>query len=107
MTIETTQDRARLPEKVSEEGVSAQCGIERFKGHSKAPKTGLRRKHTIRTRDGGMKTFVYGRKQAIFLLCVECLGWDDHPNVCTSKLCPVYPFRGQTMASQRGDVIPT
>ena len=59
--------------------------------------------HTVRTRDGGLKTLKCGRKQAIFLCCTECLGWEDHPRDCTSPLCPLYPFRGLTMASQKGD----
>ncbi len=57
--------------------------------------------HTVRTRDGGTKAIKYGRKQAILLLCTECLGWEDHPKDCTSPLCPLFPFRGITMASQR------
>ena len=56
--------------------------------------------HTVRTRDFGTKTLKYGRKQAIYLMCVECQGWENHPNDCTSPLCPLFPFRGSTMASQ-------
>jgi len=57
--------------------------------------------HTVKTRDGGRKALRIGRKQAIQLCCVECLGWDIHPKDCTSPLCPLFPFRGMTMASQR------
>lgn len=57
--------------------------------------------HTVRTRDGGTKAIKAGRKQAILLMCVECLGWETHPRDCTSRLCPLYPYRGITHASQR------
>jgi hypothetical protein len=57
--------------------------------------------HTVRTRDGGQKAIKYGRKQAILLMCTECLGWEGHPKTCTSPLCPLFPFRGITMSSQR------
>ena len=67
----------------------------------KAPRAPSRRTHTVRTKDGGQKALNYGRKQAILLHCTECLGWEIHPRDCTSPLCPLYPFRGQTMASQR------
>lgn len=59
-------------------------------------------RHAVRTRDGGTKALKYGRKQAIRLFCVECLGWEDHPKDCKAPLCPLYPFRGITMASQKG-----
>jgi hypothetical protein len=57
--------------------------------------------HTVRTKDGGQKAIKYGRKQAILLMCTECLGWEGHPKTCTSPLCPLFPFRGITMSSQR------
>lgn len=60
-----------------------------------------RMEHTIRTRDGGFKRLKYARKQAIQLCCTECLGWEDDPKDCTSIHCPLFPFRGRTMASQR------
>jgi hypothetical protein len=56
--------------------------------------------HTVRTRDGGRKCLKYGRKLAILLTCTECLVWGDHPRGCTSPLCPLFQFRGLTMASQ-------
>jgi len=69
----------------------------------KSTRSGTVRVHTVRTRDGGRKTLKYGRKQAILLFCTECLGWEDHPKTCTAPLCPLYPFRGLTMASQYSD----
>jgi len=44
-----------------------------------------------------------GRKLAIRLFCTECLGWGDDPATCTAPLCPLYPFRGKTLASQHAD----
>ena len=58
--------------------------------------------HRIRARDGATVRLRYNRAKAIKLCCMECMGWDD-PEGCTSPLCPLYPFRGRTMASQRGD----
>ena len=72
------------------------------KAPRKAAKTG-RPLHTIRTKDGGKKTFRYAKTQAIRLMCMQCLGWEDSPRDCTATLCPLYPFRGSTMASQKGD----
>ena len=57
--------------------------------------------HTVRTRDGGEKAIKMGRRLAIFLMCTECLGWEGQPKDCTSPLCPLFPFRGATRASQR------
>lgn len=68
----------------------------------KTPRTPSATRHTFRTRDDKTKTMKYGRKQAILLWCTECLGWETHPDDCTSHLCPLFPFRGQTMESQRG-----
>jgi len=66
-------------------------------------RTPTRVSHTVRTRDGGQKRLKCGRKQAILLMCTECLGWEHHPKDCPCTLCPLYPFRGITLASQRGD----
>ena len=64
------------------------------------PRGTSRVSYTVRTKDGGTKALKYGRKQAILLMCMECMGWEDHPHDCTSPLCPLYPFRGVTLASQ-------
>ncbi len=72
-------------------------------GMTKAVKGGSRVEHRIRTKDEGFVTLKMGRRLAIQLMCTECLGWEDHPDSCTSPLCPVFPFRGKTMKSQKGD----
>ena len=61
------------------------------------------KEHRIRTKDGGTKSLKYSRKKAISLFCVECLGWEVEPRDCTSVMCPLFPFRGKTLSSQRGD----
>lgn len=59
--------------------------------------------HTVRARDGSLLTLKLTRKTAIFAMCCECLGWEVHPDDCTAKHCPLYPFRGKTLQTQRGD----
>ena len=63
-------------------------------------KISLKVTHTVRMRDGTTKALTYGRNMAIKLLCTECLGFEGDPKDCTCPLCPVYPFRGRTLASQ-------
>lgn len=58
--------------------------------------------HTVRTKDGGRKTMKITRGLAIKLHCTECMG-DNHPSDCTSKLCPLHPFRGITRAAMKGE----
>ena len=61
-------------------------------------------KHTVRTRDGGTITLsVFTRGKAIKVFCTECMGWDMHPKECTDPHCPLYPYRGQSLATQRGE----
>ncbi len=58
--------------------------------------------HTVRTRDGYTKALIpYTRAKAIKVYCTECLGWDLHPRACTDTQCPLFPFRGQSMVTQR------
>jgi len=59
--------------------------------------------HTVRTKDGGYKTLSMGLSRAIKLFCTECTDWDDHPDICTSSMCPLFPFRGKANISYRGD----
>jgi len=60
--------------------------------------------HTVRTRDGGKRMLKITRKTAIKIFCTECLGWEHHPDDCTSPLCPLFPFRGRTEATLMGNV---
>lgn len=57
--------------------------------------------HTVRARSGE-KITIEGitRGRAIKLFCTECLGWEDNPADCTDQLCPLFPYRGKTLASQ-------
>lgn len=60
--------------------------------------------HTVRTKDGGTRLLKgLTRGQAIKVMCMECLGWDVHPKDCTSPLCPVFPYRGPTEKTLRGE----
>ena len=76
--------------------------LEKARQARKAAKT-FKKEHTFRTKDGGTKTQVISRKQAISLFCMECMGWEVHPNDCTSPMCPLFPYRSKTMLSQKGD----
>jgi len=59
--------------------------------------------HTIRAKNGSLLTLKLTRKLAIYAKCTECLGWEDSPDTCTSPLCPLYPFRGKTLRTLRGN----
>lgn len=53
--------------------------------------------HTIRTRKGGTICIEnYNKPKAIRAFCAECMGWESDPEDCTSTLCPLYPFRGNS-----------
>lgn len=57
-------------------------------------------KHTVRTKDDGTITLEISRSKAIKLMCTECMGFgEDHPQNCSNKLCPLYPFRGISQAA--------
>jgi hypothetical protein len=61
------------------------------------------RQHTVETEDGGTISLRLTRGLAIRLFCTECLGWEGNPKSdCTSRRCPLYPFRGYTRAAQKG-----
>ncbi|MFA5298621.1 MAG: hypothetical protein WC389_10500 [Lutibacter sp.] len=53
--------------------------------------------HTIRSADGGTISTELTRTKAIKAMCTECMGFEANPKECTSKLCPLYPWRGKTM----------
>ena len=56
-------------------------------------------KHTVRCRDGGTKEVSVVRSKAIKMMCTECLGWEADPASCTAPLCPLFPFRGKSLAA--------
>lgn len=60
-------------------------------------------RHTIRAKDGGTVDVVLTRDTAIKAFCTECLGFDGHPNVCTSYMCPLFPYRGKTTLAFNAD----
>ena len=61
-------------------------------------------KHRIRTADGGTKELDhYARRLAIRSHCTECMGWESPPRDCTSLHCALYPFRGKTLKTRKGE----
>ena len=55
------------------------------------------KKTTIRTTTGKTKEVELTRDLAIRSFCTECLGYEDHPRICTAPLCPLFPFRGKSL----------
>ena len=60
-------------------------------------------KHTIRTANGGTITAELNRGKAIKAMCTECMGFESNPKECTSKLCPLYPWRGKLLLAYTKD----
>lgn len=54
--------------------------------------------HAIRNPDGEKVEVTLRHSSAIRAFCTECMGWDGHPKDCTSTLCPLFPFRGKSLA---------
>ena len=60
------------------------------------------KKHTIRTKSGEHITIDrLTRSKAIRAMCTECMGFETSPKECTSKYCPLYPWRGKTMINSK------
>jgi hypothetical protein len=57
--------------------------------------------HTIRAADGGTVTAKLNRGKAIKAMCTECMGFEGNPRDCTSKLCPLFPWRGRILLAWR------
>ena len=60
-------------------------------------------RHTVRHKEYGInenqqlvEVDGYTRGLAIKMFCTECLGHEDNPSTCTSKLCPLFPYRGKS-----------
>ena len=60
--------------------------------------------HTVRTADGRYKELKLTRKLAMSAMCTECMGFEGNPADCTSKFCPLFPFRVKTLETQRGTI---
>lgn len=54
------------------------------------------KKINIRTKAGGEKQLIVNKSKAIKIFCTECMGWEAHPNECTSINCALYPWRGKS-----------
>lgn len=52
--------------------------------------------------NGLFKVVRLTRKRAQNIFCTQCLGFETHPEDCTSVFCPHYPFRKRTLACHEG-----
>lgn len=75
-------------------------GNEMSKGKGKSSGTII---HTVRTADKGTKTLKVTRKLSQSIFCTECMGFETAPELCTSIMCPMYPFRAGTRKTLKGD----
>lgn len=58
------------------------------------------KRHTVRTKNGGLIELDITRNKAIKLFCTECMGYgEENIKNCTSIHCPLYPYRGSSLAS--------
>jgi hypothetical protein len=82
------------------EGMSKMLdGLARWKreGGKRAPsKPTAAIYHSMKKRTGGLVSLKLTPMLAIRCMCTECLGWEDDPEDCTSKECPLYPYRKKT-----------
>jgi len=50
--------------------------------------------------DGSLVSVKMNRGKAIKAMCTECLGYEGNAKTdCTSPNCPLYPWRGKTLAA--------
>ena len=57
--------------------------------------------HTVGHKDGGTITIKnYSIFKAVKLKCSDCCGFESDPRECIDKLCPLWPFRGYTIANR-------
>lgn len=77
--------------------------IQRNRGNTMDIKTKnpgkFNRVGNVRTRSGKIIELSMSARDAIRTHCTECLGWEVHPKDCTAPTCPLYEFRGKTMAT--------
>ncbi len=60
-------------------------------------------KHTIRTKDGGIKKVSLTLLKAIRYQCLECVCWSAYEvKNCSSKLCALYAFRLGKVPGHKG-----
>lgn len=63
--------------------------------------------HTVKTKDNSLAVIdKYTRGKAIKLFCTECFCWSGHPKDCTSKTCPLYPYRGKSEKAYHSNLTP-
>jgi len=60
-------------------------------------------KHSIRSKEGGVKVISLTPLKAIRYQCHECMGWSAHAiKRCTGKLCCLYPYRLGSNPDRKG-----
>jgi hypothetical protein len=71
----------------------------------KKPLGGNAKRHSVRTAD---RAFIalhpYPKGLAIKVMCTECMGFEANPSDCTARPCPLFPYRGKTQRTMRGEV---
>ena len=60
--------------------------------------------HIVRCANGRYTELHLTRKLAMAVFCTECQGFEDDPVNCTSRTCPLYPFRSGTQLTLRGTI---
>ena len=58
--------------------------------------------HTVRHEDGGtVEIKGMTRGKAIKLMCTECMGFNgEEVRQCNSRMCPLYPYKGASLAAK-------
>ena len=60
--------------------------------------------HVVRSADNGFVSIPnYGRKLAMAAFCTECMGFSGSAQDCTAILCPLFPFRANTLRTKTGN----
>jgi hypothetical protein len=60
-------------------------------------------KHTIRSKDGGIKAVSLTPIKAVRYQCLECMGWSAYEvKYCAGTLCSLYPYRFGNNPERKG-----
>jgi len=58
----------------------------------------MAKSHKIKDPDGNLVSVSLTPARAIKSFCTECFGFEGNPKECTSSSCPLFPFRGKSLA---------
>lgn len=71
---------------------------------AKKPVGGNAKSHRVRTADRGfILLHPYPKGLAVKAMCTECMGFEGNPSECTALTCPLFPYRGKTQRTLRGE----